>query len=76
MPFQAWDFEYQSWKEVLGKLGYTIRNFSGFPLGGSTEKRVALAKAILEKPDLLLLERKPTEPPGPRDYRMVGDYFG
>ncbi|MBW3467842.1 ABC-F family ATP-binding cassette domain-containing protein [Arthrospiribacter ruber] len=52
---QAWDFEYQI-KEVLGKLGLHDTDMSVGNLSGGQRKRVALAKAILEKPDLLLLD--------------------
>ncbi|WP_194777874.1 ABC-F family ATP-binding cassette domain-containing protein [Pararhodonellum marinum] len=52
---EAWDFEYQV-KEVLGKLGLHDTEIPVGSLSGGQRKRVALAKAILEKPDLLLLD--------------------
>jgi ABC transport system ATP-binding/permease protein len=52
---EAWDFEYQV-KEVLGKLGLHDTSIPVGNLSGGQRKRVALAKAILEKPDLLILD--------------------
>jgi len=51
----AWDFEYRL-KEILGKLGISDLNQPIKELSGGQQKRIALAKALLDEPDFLILD--------------------
>lgn len=51
----AWDFEAKA-KEILGKLGIHDLTADVEILSGGQQKRVALAKVLIEGPDLLLLD--------------------
>ncbi len=52
---KAWDFEAKA-KEILGRLGIHDVDARFGTLSGGQRKRVALAKVLLEEPDLLLLD--------------------
>ncbi|MTI20315.1 ABC transporter ATP-binding protein [Fulvivirga sp. RKSG066] len=51
----AWNFESQV-KEILGKLGVHDLGQQVATLSGGQKKRVGLAKALIEKPDLVILD--------------------
>lgn len=63
---QAWDFEAKV-KEILGKLGIQDVDKTMGTLSGGQKKRVALAKILIETPDLLILD----EPTNHLDLGMV-----
>jgi ATP-binding cassette subfamily F protein uup len=52
---QAWGFEAQA-KQILGKLGIHDLTSPADTLSGGQQKRVALAKLLIEQPDFLLLD--------------------
>lgn len=51
----AWDYEHQL-KEILGKLGINDLNQPIKDMSGGQQKRIALAKALLDEPDFLILD--------------------
>lgn len=51
----AWDFEAQA-KQIIGKLGIEDTSQVVKNLSGGQKKRIALAKLLLEKPDVILLD--------------------
>ncbi len=63
---QAWDFEARV-KEILGKLGLHDVDAKIGTLSGGQRKRVALAKVLIESPDLVILD----EPTNHLDLSMV-----
>ncbi len=51
----AWDYDKKA-NQILSKLGITQTDVLNETLSGGQRKRVALAKILLEKPDLILMD--------------------
>jgi len=64
--FEAWDFETQ-YKQILSKLKLDDLHAKVDKLSGGQKKRLALANALINKPDLLVLD----EPTNHLDLEMI-----
>ncbi|MFY0651955.1 MAG: ABC-F family ATP-binding cassette domain-containing protein [Cyclobacteriaceae bacterium] len=51
----AWNYEHRA-KEILGKLGISELDREIKNLSGGQKKRIALAKVLIDKPDVLILD--------------------
>ncbi|SHI46037.1 ATP-binding cassette, subfamily F, uup [Arenibacter nanhaiticus] len=64
--FDAWDFETQ-YKQILSRLKLDDINLKVNLLSGGQKKRIALANALINRPDLLVLD----EPTNHLDLEMI-----
>lgn len=64
--FEAWDFETQ-YKQILFKLKLEDLNMKVAKLSGGQKKRLALANALINRPDLLVMD----EPTNHLDLEMI-----
>ncbi len=53
--FKAWDYEVKI-KQILGKLGISDLDKPVSQLSGGQRKRVAMARVLIEEPDLLIMD--------------------
>src|SRR4028119_2331673 len=52
---KAWDYEVKI-KQILGKLGISDMDKSVSKLSGGQRKRVAMARVLIEEPDLIIMD--------------------
>jgi ABC transport system ATP-binding/permease protein len=64
--FKAWDYELKI-KQILSQLKITDLNQLAGKLSGGQKKRVALAKVLIEEPEMLIMD----EPTNHLDFEMI-----